>query len=253
MDTKIWEFSLHFPRELLCYFEDLKNNLKNLLKNEKNCISLSVCNGEYVLMIAISHEMYNKYILTIKEHIAKVILIYYKPKSIINSIKNFNLSHHDNVILIQILSSIDVAEDKTEIFKHLSLIDELYLDSFVNFKLNNLTKKWKEVANLINDNSFFLLDEKIKKELMQFLMEGIVSKTDCIKLCQNGAQIDCKIGTNEIRCEKLYYSIFDYDSTLFAVINNSPKKIEVENYKSFDVSFIQNLSDLFGSRLHLIE
>ena len=78
-----------------------------------------------------------------------------------------------------------------------------------------MTDKWKDAANLINENSLFLLDDGVKKELMQFLMEGLSSRSECINISQNGAKIACKDGENLLRCEKLYYSLYNYDSTLF--------------------------------------
>ena len=255
MNTKLWEFSLYFPRELLCYFEDLKTDLKTCLTNQNNCVSINVCDDYYVFMIALTKEAYNNYILYIKEKIAEIVLLFYKPKTIINSINNFDISHHDNVILIDILSSFEHIEDKNEIIKNLSLIEKLYLDSFVKFKLLSLTKKWKDVANLINENSLFLLDDDVKKELMQFLMEGIVTKSQHIKLTQNGENIDAlKLQDNQfekLKNQKIYYSIFEYDSLLFNLIKQYPKVLEVEHYKNFDVAFIQNLADLFGARLKL--
>jgi len=257
MGAKLWEFSLFFPRELLCYFDELKMELKKRLKSQNNCISIGVFNEEYVFMIAITKQAYNEYILYIKEKIAEIILLYYKPKTIIKSINNFDMNIHDNVILIDILSSFEHYEDTDEILKNLSLLDKLYLKSFVEFKLHFLLKKWKDVANLINQNSSFLLDSSIKKELMQFLMEGIVSKSSHIKLYQHGKKIDVYnlIDNNyeKIDSPKVYYSMLDYDNLLFCLIKEYPKVLEVEHYKNFDVSFIQNLSDLFGSRLKLNE
>ena len=253
----MWEFSLFFPRELLLYFEELKTDLKQKFASQSNCISIGTTDNEYVLMIALTKTIYNDSILYIKEKIAEIILLYYKPKTIINSINNFDIKSHDNIILIDILSNFEYFEDINEILKKLSLIDKLYLTSFVEFKLNYLLKKWKEVANLINQNSLFLLDDSVKKELIQFLMEGIVSKANHIKLLQNGKNVDIyNLNNNEfkeIKSQKIYYSMYDYDSLLFSLIKQYPKVLEVEHYKNFDVSFIQNLSDLFGSRLKLVE
>lgn len=253
----MWEFSIFFTRDLLCYFEDLKKDIKELIGNQKNCVSISVNKDYYVFMLALTPETYNKTILFLKEHIAEIIMLYYKPKTIINAINNFDIKSHDNVILIDILSSFEYDTDFDYIIKRLTLIDKLYLDSFVKFKLNGLTKKWKEVSSLINENSLFLLDDGIKKELMQFLMDGIKSHNQIIKLIFNQNNIDAfYLENNEKKAllnKHLYYSIFDYDNLLFNLIKLYPQKIEVENYKQFDVNLIQNLSDLFGNRLLLID
>ena len=253
----MWEFSLFFPRELMCYFEDLKLELKTILCFEKNCVGISSINDHYVFMLALTKETYSKNILFIKERIAEIILLYYKPKSIINSIDNFDLSVHENVLLLDILSSFEFYEDRDEIVKKMSLLDKLYLNSFVKFKLTNLINKWQEISGLINQNSLFMLDSKIKKELMQFLMEGIVSRAHHIKLLQNGKNIEIvDVADNQvkkIKCCRIYYSIFDYDNLLFSLIKQYPKILEVEHYKNFDIALIQNLSDLFGMRLKLVE
>lgn len=250
MDTKYWDLAIYFPRDLLCYFETLKNDLKLVLNDTPNCLNLSVCGNEYCFLIAMTKEMYNKNILLIKERIADIIMIYYKPKFIINSIKNFDLKLHDNVILIDILTSFDFLEDKNSIIKKLSLCKKLYLESFVYFKLQKLISSWFETGELINQNSLFMIDNSIKKELIQFLMSGIASKMDNIKLALEKDKICFK---TPVLTQPLHYSIYDYDAALFTIIKNYPKKIEVEHYKDFDVRFIQNLHELFSNRLCLLE
>lgn len=247
MGTKIWEFSLYFPRELLIYFEKLKKQLKQILNVYPNCVSISISDDMYCFLIALSKEAYSKNILFIKDKIIEIILIYYKPKTLISQIENFDIKNHDNIILLDILSNFDQEEDKKEIFNHLSLCEKLYLSSFVNFKLKSLKKRWIETAELINQNNLFLNENGIKKELIQFLMEGLESKVEYVKLTQNGI----KLNNNVIENISLFYSLYDYDNTLFTLINIFPKKIEIENYKSFDISLIQNLHNLFGDKLIL--
>ena len=248
MNTNFWELSIYFPRELLCYFEDLKIELKKLLFNQKNCIDILIKENCYVFMIALEKECYNKNILYIKEKLAEIILLYYKPKTIINSINNFDMSNGDNIILIDILSSYETNVDKNFIVSNMSLIEKFYLDSFVKFKLNFLSGKWKEVANLINEHSLFLNDENIKKELMQFLMEGLNNYIHDLKLTSEGIFVN----DNYIKEKTIFYSKNKYDNTLFTLINLYPQKIFVENYKELDAHFMQLLHQLFGSKLHLI-
>lgn len=252
METKFWEFSLHFPRELLSYFETLKTDLKQRL-TQAHCVS--ICSGEqnFSILFALSKKDYCQNILFLKEKLADIILLFYKPKCIMKSIKNFDMQCHDNVILLDILSGFDRADDFKYIFERLSLIDKMYLSSFVHFKLCNLEARWRDVGNLINENSFFLMDKGVKKELMKFLMQGITTRTNCIKLSSQNGKIFARSEDSSITCPKIYYSLFDFDSLLFAIIVNSPKKIEISNYKNFDVRFIQSLHELFGSKLKLLE
>ena len=91
MRTDIWEFTLYFPRELLVYFENFKLQLKAVLKDCSNCISISINDDSYSFLIALSRDAYNKNLLFIKDKIIEIILLYYKPKTLINAIKNFDI------------------------------------------------------------------------------------------------------------------------------------------------------------------
>ncbi len=247
----MWELSLYFSRDLLCYFNNLQTKLKQMFKDKKNVVSISICENGYVFLLALENTTYKKYILTIKEAIAEIILCYYKPKTIIDFIDNINIKNQDDIILIDILTSFDFYENKAEIVKNLSLINKLYLDSFVYFRLQKLLLDWKETAELVNENPIFMRDRSIKKELMKFLMEGISSKYEKIDIKKDTAEIFLKSNNSVLSSKPMFYSQNNYDNILFTIINNYPKNIEVEDYKNFDVNFIQNLYDLFGNRLTL--
>ena len=249
MNANIWEFSLYFPRELLGYFESLKKQLKQNFFNEKNCIDILIKDDFYVFMLALEREVYNKNILKIKYQIAEIILLYYKPKILIGTINNFDLSNNQNKVLIDILTNFEADLDKSLIVENMSLINKLFLESFVSFKLASLTKKWQDSANLINENSLFLQDDGIKKELLQFLMQGLTTNVDYLKLT-NSVLTD---GKNEIDNKKVFYSQTDYDNMIFTLINLYPKKIEIENYKQYKIEFLELISNLFGEKVTLLE
>ena len=251
MDTKFWELSIYFPRELLCYFNDFKTDLKAIVKDEANCVSIFAQDKKNVFMLALSSKAKNQHILYIKQRIAEIILLYYKPKNIVESIKNFDIAKHDNVVLIDILSSFDYEVDIDYIVQNLSLINQLYISSFVSFKLGYLTKKWQDIGGLINENRLFLLDNKVKGELMQFLMQGIVKKPFDAKIFVANGRPNLKLCNKIVACPKLFYFMYDFDNLLFALVKNCPKNICVKNYKVFDALFIQTLSNLFGDALTL--
>ena len=253
MDTKYWEFSIYFSRELLPYFENLKSNLKQKLVDSKNCISILVDEQNYVFSLALEKCDYQKNLLFLKESIADIVLIYYKPKFIIKSIKNIDMKSHDNTILIDILANFDYLDNKKYIIDNLSFCSKLFFDSFVYFRLKKLVLDWKETAELVNQNSLFLNDIKTKKELSKFLLDGIASQIDVVRLSQKDKTYFITNNEKNLNYNSIFYSQNEYDDVLFSLINKYPKKIEVANYKKFDVHFIQNLYDLFGNRIELVE
>lgn len=250
----MWEFSLYFDRELLPYFDKLKIVLKKLCKNELNCISISIKNDNFIFLIALKKESYNKNILFIKQKLAKIICLYYKPKFILKNIKNFDVKNDQNNILLYILYSIDITGDQNDIISKLSLCDKLFLSSFVNFKLSTIKKRWSEIGNLINENDMFLNDTTIKQELIKFLFSGLSASHETIKIIQKDKQL-ILLDKNNINIEimSLYINNSVYENVLFTLICNCPKTVEIDNYKNFDVHFLQQIYNLFNERVKLLE
>lgn len=249
----MWEFSLFFPDELLNYFCDFEAELKKLCQNEKCCIRI-VKNGQYALLLALPTKIYEQNVAIIKEKIVQAILLYYKPKIIIQTIKDFSIKDQNNKMLIDILANFDVSSDKKEIFSRLSLCGKMYLDSFVYFKLWPILETWREMARLINQNSLFLGDAGVKTDLMRFLMSGIASQAldvsldyanGKIKILQNGKELPS--------IASIFYANDIYDNLLFMLISKSPKKITISNYRQFDASFVNSVFRLFGDTVKLIE
>lgn len=249
----MWEFSLHFDKNLLPYFTLLKTKLKDLCKTSSNCIAIGIKNDAYVFMVAFKKSFADNIILYLKEKIAEIICIYYKPMYILQSIKNFDIKNQNNVVLLDILSSYDFEQDKNYIINNISLCGKLYLSSFVNFKLKEQTKKWREIGALINENSVALLDDAVRLELTKFLMSGISSRKDKIilKLINNKIELFDK-NDIPIDCNKIFYAQNSYDNVLFALINHSPQHIEISNYTKFDVQFLNAVHKIFGKKVKLL-
>jgi len=249
----MWEFSLYFNRSLLPYFENFKIWLKTLLKNEINCVAIGTFKDDFVLMMAFDKKTYNSKILAIKKAIANIICMHYKPSNITSKIDNFNLSNKGNIFLLYVLYCMDIKSDIAEIVSRLSLIEELYLNSFVHFKLTDIEKRWQDVGSLINQNSLFLVDDAIKKELMQFLMNGIKSDKKCLKLLLKSGEIKIFDDGKIVEKQKSFLGRTDADNTLFTLIYEFPEKIEIEGYKKFSVHFISDLYQVFGDRVKFLE
>ena len=246
----MWEFSLYFDRQLLAFFNKFKHDLKRMCEDELNCVSIQPEEENFVLLLAFSKEFYKKNILFIKNKIAEIICLNYKPKIIKNNIKNFDLNNFENVLLLFILTNIDYYFDKENIVKKLSLCSSLYLNSFVKFQLKAETKKWKEIGCLINQNSLFLFDDGIKNELQKFLLNSIENKTKQVYLSQEQNRFLLKNFDN-ILIEKM--SILNLNneenSVIFSLINLMPEKIIINQHEQFDVNFVSILYNLFGESI----
>lgn len=250
----MWQFSLYFQKEIFFYIKDLQESLRQTCSGQKCCIRIFSKDDMFVLILALPKKVYEKQILFIKEQIIKSILFYYKPKTIIEELDNFSTDNFSNRMLLDILCNFDSKAETDEIFKKLSLCDKLYLSSFVQFSLRELSKNWKEMARLINQNSKFLNDECIKSDLMRFLLNGISSKANIIDISKNKNQIRVLRDNNIISSfDNIFYFVNDFDKLLFMIICNYPKVITIKNYREFDARFINCIYSLYGDRLKLFE
>lgn len=248
----MWEFSLYFNKQLLPYFNDLKNKLKTEFNQQINCISIGIKDEQYVLMIALPKEVFNKKHHQLKNQIAQIICLYYKPYYIYKSLNNFDITNLDNKILLGILSSYESKQDNEQISHQIHLTNKLYLQSFLNFKLKTLVNKWQEIGGLINQNSLFLIDKTIKQELIKFLMAGLQSQTEILTISkQNKTFYIFDADSKKVEINTVFYAQTMYDNLLFAIINKFPKTINIVNPKLFSVNFLNTIYLLFGDTVKI--
>ena len=117
-----------------------------------------------------------------------------------------------------------------------------------------MLEAWKEMATLINQNSIFLIDDKVKIDLMRFLMNGISNKSSDVVLDYSNGNIKFVQNGKELSfIEKIFYAKDIYDNLLFMLISKSPKKITISNYQMFDANFVNSVFNLFGDSVKLIQ
>lgn len=250
----MWEFSLYFEKNLLCYFNQLCDELKNKFKHILHCVSIGVKQEKFVFMVAFPKQEFSNFENLIKFKIAEIICVYYKPLFIYQSINNFDLKLDDNIVLLSILSCYENQQDILQISKKLQLNSKLYLSSFVDFKLADNKMRWQEIGKLMNENAYFLMDKKVKKELAKFLLSGLQQRTAMVNIELKSNQFKVTDDQQNILLpQKVFFAKDSYDDLLYLLMNYFPQKISVRNCKQFDVSFLDKLYNLFGENLKLIE
>ena len=250
----MWEFSLYFEKNLLPYFNQLKMQLKSHYAEHSNCVAIGIKSEEYVFMIALPKEYKEQTESFLKQKIAEIICTFYKPYYILNNLKNFDLSLDDNVLLLNILSSYENQKDIVQIAQNLNICDKLFLKSFVEFKLSEQKKKWKEIGTLINQNSIFLIDKNVKEELIKFLMAGLECQTDILDIFKQKNRFVIRDKRKKvIELKNIFYAKSQYDSLLYVIMSYFPKKIIIRNAKDFDVKFLDTLYCLFGENIQLLQ
>lgn len=252
----MWEFSLFFEKDLLIYFNDFVKFLNNKYSGEVKSISVAIFGEFYCVLLALPNKCRAECVQLIKDKIAEVVCVYYKPKIILKSIKNFDLRQQDNRVLLSILSCYDNILDRNNIVKKINFSSAFFLTSFVNFMLKFQQKKWQEIGSLINQNNMFLSDKKVREELVKFLISGLKNDNQIIELfssnlCEKNSVNIQSIKGGKIAPTQLFYAQNWQDNVLYSILTNFPQKIVIKNANNFDVKFLQTLYFLFGDALVL--
>lgn len=79
-------------------------------------------------------------------------------------------------ILLRTLVAFDRENEHKLLDKLLFVSDDMALDGFFNFKLNELKERWLEICRLTKSNGAYLYDDETYNELLRFLISAVNPK-----------------------------------------------------------------------------
>lgn len=149
---------------------------------------------------------------------------------------------------IKALSEFDSNADKLIAKSLLRLTPTFLLDSYYEFMLDVLKKRWQEVINLANENVCYLVCDKTFAELLRFLISNIESRSDEVHLFNRAEKIEVLSGAlkpfNNIYINEDLPADIQVVSKLISI---APKKIFLHQEKTpFEVALVKNIQNLFG-------
>jgi hypothetical protein len=245
------EYSVWFDRELMSYFNELKEQLKN---NVDICTIL--CDEDnYSLLIAFDESKKEQVQNLILQKITEIVLTYYKPKFILKNLKSQCTLDDYKSLFLQTLTNFDRKTDVEMVKANFSFKNYLFLNSFFNFKLKSLQKKWLEICALTNENYSFLSDENVLLELIKFLNSCVnpLTKQVNVKQRQNKIILENE-NDQEIELKKAFFvnQNSNYEILLTNIINLAPQKVNVFCSKLMDGFSLNILNNLYGDNFKII-
>lgn len=232
----------------------IRSFLKNKIKSQKGLMASEEIDGRTKLAIAVSNEKKDFVLSLLFDAIAEVIVRNYKYEFFK---KNITLQT-SNVVLesvfIKALSVYDKESDKDFIKKQLKPSDEILIDSFCQFRLWELEKRWRNIADLMTENATYMSVNSSLSDLMRFL----VASCDCgvgeVHIRESDSIIFCE----DLSKKELFNMIYD-DSDVSAKINiiNElisilPEKIIV--HKELDGCALANeIVNVFGEKVVVLK
>lgn len=144
--------------------------LKRKIRAMKGIIVSEEIDGRTKLALAVPKEQKENALSLAFDAIAEAIVKSYKFDFFK---KNLKLKTTDKIVenaLIQALSVYDKKSDKDFIKSKLKPTDEILIDSFFNFRLWELEKRWDNIAKLMSENAEYLSMNNSLEDLMRFLV-----------------------------------------------------------------------------------
>lgn len=233
MEKEFWQFCIVFKKSLWSQFASFEKTLKTcepegVIKLDKNklLVAINVLNAQKIQEL-------------IKSKIVDIIISIYKHEyfsKYISSLEKLGKLKH---IFLKVLTMFDVEADTLEIEKNLRLENAIYIDEFYCFRLTTLQKKWKEICDMVEDNSYFFTSQNLVFELMRFLLSSAKTKRDFLTINVENDKLDlideCN---NTIFSQKINES---NDNIIIKILDNYPKRIYLKHNENLD----ENTSNLF--------
>lgn len=97
---------------------------------------------------------------------------------------------------VKVLALFDREADEKYLLKNVNFTGKMYLDSFTEFRLPNLMKRWDEIASLARDNRFYALDYEDLFTIIGFLVSTMPQQTDYVQISFGQNSYVLKYGTN---------------------------------------------------------
>ncbi|MBQ8844900.1 MAG: hypothetical protein IJ008_02660 [Clostridia bacterium] len=244
----MWEFCIKVKKENF----EIAKFIYNTLKSETRELGAVItCYEEFDLVcIMIGCERYNedRVEIIIERTIIKVICTQFKDSYIS---KYLNLPNQDKIGLMafkKALLNFDRETDYYLISKNLSFNNNLYLESFFDFRLKEIREKWSELVCLANENRDYLVSHEAFFDLLKFLIDNLEigeSEINVVEDEEGYKILDTSFET--LIKEKQYY---DNEDLISSLIDLSPKKINL--YCKNENNVIKLLEKIFDDRIDIM-
>lgn len=247
----MWEIMLacknHNKRIINYVFKMMKNYVQdkscvlNTYEENDNCFILFAC--------AIGKKDYYKEM--IKLCITDYIINVYKYEYLIKNITNFLNDEVAFKSFIKLLSLYDKQTDEFALKKSIILTKCFYIDSFINFRLKPLIKRWEELCVLAKENFSVFFSNESFIEIMRFLVATMEENCEKIKILINNGKYSIYNTNNMSECGQKIEEATTPFALISAVLRICPKNIDV--FLTKEDSAISFLKSVYNNRLNIIK
>lgn len=248
----MWEFSINLTCDNLASGRYIYHKLKDLAAQFGSVVTSYECDG--FMTIVVGCEQFDKVRMqyAINDILVFVICNFFKEKFLEKYI-NVPLKNEINMVALKkALVSFDKETDVHIIQKNLTIENNIFLESFFDFKLIALKNKWLELVKLANDNSSFLICDDTYCELLKFLIDNLEVCFDQINIVEDGN--DYKLCDNTFCVLEKEGGALTDDKLIEQLISLCPRVINIycDENQSAERPAIKLISRIFDSRVKVM-
>lgn len=217
----MWEFSLNLKTENFEIAKSFFNAINSNISSIDGMITSHEENDYISILLAVNDRDEGKVKNFVSNILIEIICTDFKDKYLT---KYLLLPEHDIIGMTafkKALLNFDRETDRFIIKKNLVLGNNLYLESFYQFRLRSLQDKWSELVSLSNENREYLLSRESFIDLLKFLVDNLDIGEDEISIVKekDGYRIyNQKTEENQLLSE---------ESIVSSVIDICPQKINL--------------------------
>ena len=229
----MWEYSIVIDNSKANITDFIYHASKKFLLGIGGIATLYKEKASSMIIFAVEEEKKEKLQSFISRCITRAICLFFKSDYLD---KNLCLLLNDQMSQLafkKALLNFDKETDFYIISRALDFKEQLYLDSFYNFRLTKIREKWGELISLANDNKDYLLNSDAFFDLLKFLVDNIDISENEIDIVEDDDGYRIFGGNEENSFDGL-----NQEGLLSSVIDMSPQKINLYLKKENDATDI---------------
>lgn len=167
----MWEFTLIYNKEKAFYLDFIFSRLEHQVKFVNGIIIKQNFGGRARVSLAVPKKQKDYFVLLLLELVSEVITLDYKFQFLEDNLGVSITNELTKVAFLKCLTVFDKQTDKDLIKKQLVFENELNIDSFYYFKLEELRKRWQDICSLVSENIEALKATNGISDLLKFLIK----------------------------------------------------------------------------------
>ncbi len=242
----MWEFELIANKSISPYLQKLVFRMQNVIKSTNSVSALLA--DEMCIYFSIGCQEQNQSFVKTALRIAlcELYCVDLKKEYLQNNLNISKCSIEKQEVLLPLCVHFDREMERSVVLNLLDLDSKkLCVNSFYNFKLHSLERKWQEFCELINQNVSLISKPKNYDDLIAFLLCSIDSRCENAIINPREKLIVYRNSLNEDIAEHL-------DPTQSLVLNKlielNPHFITIKASKGY-TKLIECVRRVFGSRV----